>query len=217
MNELPPPPVYSRMRKPLVLFLTLLATVAVSPASMINELDAKDRAKLESGGNVLVAIEKPGATWPEVRIYRKVNATPQGVTDLFLDYENAGSFIHNLKSAVVENEPDGNTKDVRYTVKLPVLFTISYLVRNRYEKTPEGYTVHWNLLESLFAKSAIGKLRVEPHGETSVICYANHVEPATRLVAGLRNQALKEASNTVDAIVKEAERRHAAGGVQAKL
>ena len=217
MNELPPPPVYSRMRKPLVLLLTLLATVAVSPASMINELDAKDRAKLESGGNVLVAIEKPGATWPEVRIYRKVNATPQGVTDLFLDYENAGSFIHNLKSAVVENEPDGNTKDVRYTVKLPVLFTISYLVRNRYEKTPEGYTVHWNLLESLFAKSAIGKLRVEPHGETSVICYANHVEPATRLVAGLRNQALKEASNTVDAIVKEAERRHAAGGVQAKL
>jgi hypothetical protein len=205
------------MRKPLVLSLTLLAMVAVSPASMINELDAKDRAKLESGGNVLVAIEKPGATWPEVRIYRKVNATPQGVTDLFLDYENAGSFIHNLKSAVVENEPDGNTKDVRYTVKLPVLFTISYLVRNRYEKTPEGYTVHWNLLESLFAKSAIGKLRVEPHGETSVICYANHVEPATRLVAGLRNQALKEASNTVDAIVKEAERRHAAGGVQAQL
>jgi hypothetical protein len=77
--------------------------------------------------------------------------------------------------------------------------------------------VHWNLLESLFAKSAVGKLRVEPHGETAVICYANHVEPATRLVAGLRNQALKEASNTVEAIVKEAERRHAVNGPQAKL
>ena len=212
MNEHPLPPVYSRMRKPLILFLTLLATAAASPASMVNELNTQDRAKLESGGNVLIAVDKPGATWPEVRIYRKVKATPQGVTDLFLDYENADSFIHNLKSAVVENEPDGNTKDVRYTVKLPVLFTISYLVRNRYEKTPNGYTVHWNLLESLFAKSAVGKLRVEPHGETAVICYANHVEPATSLVAGLRNQALKEASNTVDAIVKEAERRHAAGG-----
>lgn len=218
MNESRPTPVYSFMRKPLVLFSALLATAAVSPASMINELSAPDRAKLESGGNVLLAIDRPGATWPEVRIYRKVNATPQGVTELFLDYENADSFIHNLKSAVVENQPDGNTKDVRYTVKLPVLFTISYLVRNRYEKTPNGYTVHWNLLESLFAKSAVGKLRVEPHGETAVICYANHVEPATSLVAGLRNQALKEASNTVDAIVKEAERRHAAGGgAQAKL
>ena len=198
------------MRNPLLLLLTILV-VAAAPAgaAVVDELGAADRAKLESGQSVMTTIEKPGATWPEVRIYRKVKATPEGVTDLFLDYENADSFIGNLESAVVEKQPDANTKDVRYTVKLPVLFTISYLVRNRYEKTPEGYTVHWNLLESLFAKSAVGKLRVEPHGDMAVICYANHVEPATRLVAGLRGQAMKEASNTVDAIVKEAERRHA--------
>jgi hypothetical protein len=197
------------MRKPLLLLLTILAAAAPAGASVVDELGAADRAKLESGQSVMTTIEKPGATWPEVRIYRKVKATPEGVTDLFLDYENADSFIGNLESAVVEKQPDANTKDVRYTVKLPVLFTISYLVRNRYEKTPEGYTVHWNLLESLFAKSAVGKLRVEPHGDMAVICYANHVEPATRLVAGLRGHAMKEASNTVDAIVKEAERRHA--------
>lgn len=197
------------MRKPMLLLLATLAAAAPVGASMVDELGASDRAKLESGQGVLVTVDKPGATWPEVRIYRKVEATPEGVTKLFLDYENAGSFIDNLESAVVEKQPDANTKDVRYTVKLPVLFTISYLVRNRYEKTPEGYTVHWNLLESIFAKSAVGKLRVEPHGETAVICYANHVEPATRLVAGLRGHAIKEASNTVDAIVKEAERRHA--------
>jgi hypothetical protein len=197
------------MRKPLLLLLTILAAAAPAGAAVVDELGAADRAKLESGQSVMTTIEKPGATWPEVRIYRKVKATPEGVTDLFLDYENADSFIGNLESAVVEKQPDANTKDVRYTVKLPVLFTISYLVRNRYEKTPEGYTVHWNLLESLFAKSAVGKLRVEPHGDMAVICYANHVEPATRLVAGLRGQAMKEASNTVDALVKDAERRHA--------
>jgi hypothetical protein len=198
------------MRKPLVLLLAALLPAAPARASMLQELNPGDRAKLESGQGVLMTVEIPGATWPEVRIYRRVKATPEGVTNLFLDYENAGSFIHNLQSAVVEKQPDRNTKDVRYTVKLPVLFTISYLVRNRYEKTPGGYTVHWNLLESLFARSAVGRLRVEPHGDAAVICYANHVEPATKLVAGLRGQALKEASNTVDAIVKEAERRHAA-------
>jgi hypothetical protein len=220
MNDHLLPSVYCFMRKLIPLFFSVVFVATTARAEMLSELSAADRAKLESGDNVLTTIEKPGAIWPEVRIYRKVNATPQGVTDLFLDYENANSFIGNLKSAVVENEPDGNTKDVRYTVKLPVLFTISYLVRNRYEKTPEGYTVHWNLLDSLFAKSAVGKLRVEPHGDTAVICYANHVEPATKLVAGLRGQALKEASKTVDAIVKEAERRHAAAGgttTQAKL
>jgi hypothetical protein len=196
------------MRKPLVMFVTVAALAASASASMLAELSDQDRTKLESGQVVVATIEKPDAIWPEVRIYRKVKATPQGVTDLFLDYEKADSFIDNLESAVVEKKPDANTKDVRYTVRLPVLFTISYLVRNRYEKTPEGYTVHWDLLESLFAKSAKGSLRVEPHGDTAVICYANHVEPATKLVAGLRGRALKEASKTVDAIVKEAERRH---------
>lgn len=220
MNGHPLPPVYSLMRKLATLLFSVLLCTAAARAEMLTELSPADIAKLESGENVLTTIEKPGAIWPEVRIYRKVNATPQSVTDLFLDYEHANTFISNLKSAVVENEPDGNTKDVRYTVKLPVLFTISYLVRNSYEKTPEGYAVHWNLLESLFAKSAVGQLRVEPHGDIAVICYANHVEPATKLVAGLRGQALKEASKTVDAIVKEAERRHAAAGgetAQAKL
>lgn len=194
------------------LLLTLATAAFQLPvaAGILDELSPADRARLEKGGNVLVTREKPGAVWPEVLIYRKVEATPQGVTDLFLDYENANTFIANLDSARVEHEPDANTKDVRYTVRLPVLFKISYLVRNRYEKTPGGYTVHWNLLESIFAKSAIGALRVEPFGDTAVICYANHVEPATKLVAGLRGLALKEASKTVDAIVAEAERRHAA-------
>ena len=208
------PSVYFPMRKPLLLLVTALAFTAPARSVMTNELSAADRSKLEAGESVLITVEKPGATWPEVRIYRKVKATPEEVTALFLDYENADSFIDNLKSAVVENEPDANTKDVRYTVKLPVIFTISYLVRNRYEKTPEGYTVHWNLLEALFAKSAVGSLRVEPHGDITVICYTNHVEPATRLVAGLRGHAIKEASNTVDAIVKEAERRHTKSGQQ---
>lgn len=214
MNICPHRFVSPTMSKFLFSFGVLLALLTIAPAGMVDELSVQDRTQLEKGGNVLKTREIDGATWPEVRIYRKVKASPQGVTNLFLDYENANTFIENLDSAVVEHKPDANTKDVRYTVRLPVLFSISYLVRNRYEKTPNGYTVHWNLLESIFAKSAKGSLRVEPHGDTAVICYANHVEPATKLVAGLRGQALKEASRTVDAIVKEAERRHAATPAQ---
>jgi hypothetical protein len=199
------------MMRPTIAALTVLFTVALhAPAAVVEELSPQDLAKLETGQNLVTSIDKPGAVWPEVRIYRKVKATPEGVADLFLDYENASSYIESLDSAVVENKPDANTKDVRYTVRLPVLMSISYLVRNRYEKTPHGHAVHWNLLDSIFAKSADGSLRVEKHGDDTIICYTNHVEPASRLVASLRGHAVKEASRTVDAIVKEAERRHAA-------
>lgn len=213
MNISPSRPVSTLMRALAAAVSALLLASTLAPASMVEELSAADQKKLESGGSVLTTIDKPGAIWPEVRIYRKVNATPQGVTDLFLDYEHANTFIENLESAKVEKEPDPNTKDVRYIVRLPIIFSINYLVRNHYEKTPQGYKVSWHLLEPPFAaKSAVGSLRVEAHGDTSVICYANHVEPATRLIAGLRGHAIKEASKTVDAIAKEAERRHAAAG-----
>ncbi len=209
MNVMHPAPVSTRVRILILPVLGLLLLAGAASAAIVEELSESDRAKLETGENVVITVDKKGAIWPEVRIYRKVKATPQCVTDLFLDYEHANTFIHNLESAKVENEPDANTKDVRYKVRLPIIFSISYLVRNRYEKTPEGYTVYWNLLEPPFAaKSAVGSLRVEPHGEKAVICYANHVEPATKLIAGLRGHAVKEASKTVSAIVKEAERRH---------
>lgn len=209
MNALPVHPVSLLMRKIAFALVTLLSAVALAPASIVSELGSDDQAKLDNGETVVLTVEKEGAVWPEVRIYRKVKATPQGVTDLFLDYEHANTFIDNLESAKVEKEPDANTKDVRYVVRLPVIFSINYLVRNRYEKTQDGYKVSWHLLEPPFAaKSAVGSLRVEPLGDKSVICYANHVEPATRLIAGLRGHAIKEASKTVDAIVKEAERRH---------
>lgn len=210
MNASQPLTVTRKMRTTATaLILSLLFLADFSAAALIGELSEADRKKLESGESVVVTVEKEGAVWPEVRIYRKVKATPQGVTDLFLDYEHANTFIENLESAKVEKEPDANTKDVRYTVRLPIIFTINYLVRNRYEQTADGYTVSWHLLEPPFAaKSAVGSLRVEPQGDEAVICYANHVEPATRLIAGLRNHAIKEAVKTVNSIVKEAEKRH---------
>ena len=209
MNTHHPHPAPNPLRPLILTIFSLLLLAGAATAAIVGELSDKDRRKLDAGQSVVITVEKEGAVWPEVRIYRKVKASPQGVTDLFLDYENANSFIDNLESAKVEKEPDANTKDVRYIVRLPIIFSINYLVRNRYEKTPEGYTVSWHLLEPpLAAKSAVGSLRVEPHGDQSVICYANHVEPATRLIAGLRGHAIKEAGKTVDAIVKEAERRH---------
>lgn len=222
MNERRHTPVYSFMRKLIPYLFVVLLGAPGARAEMLSELSAADKAKLENGDSVVLTVEKEGAVWPEVRIYRKVQATPQGVTDLFLDYEHANSFIDNLDSAKVEKEPDSSTKDVRYVVRLPIIFSINYLVRNHYEKTQDGYKVSWHLLEPPFAaKSAVGSLRVEAHGDKSVICYANHVEPATRLIAGLRGHAIKEASKTVDAIVKEAERRHVASAgatqTQAKL
>lgn len=192
---------------PLLLALTTFA----AHGGLVDELAADQRRALDLGEAVVVTRNIEGATWPEIRIYQRVKAPAADIAALFLDYENAPSYIPNLKEVRIVGEPAPQSTDIRYTVKLPVVFTTSYTVRNTYSREGNLYVVRWNLLEAFLARSATGSLRVEPRGNEAIVCYANHVEPLTRLVAGLRGQALAEAKSTIQAIATEAERRAAAG------
>jgi len=208
----------------ILFFLTLSGAVSQELSSPSVNFSSKELKELRDGKSVLRVIDKEGYVWPEVQVYRKVKASPSLLINLFLDYEAAPDYIPHLLSAKVKaSAQGGHLKDVLYTVKLPVLFKVSYLIRNHYTFLGNDcYRVDWNLLRSAFAKSAVGSLRVEPYqvalgessalnseqpAEFSLMSYSNHVEPATRLVASLRGQAEKEALKTVEAIVKEAEAR----------
>ncbi|MFM8683199.1 MAG: hypothetical protein ACKOEG_05400, partial [Chthoniobacterales bacterium] len=71
MNGRHTPSVYGSVRKLIPLFLSVFILASTARAEMLSELSPADLAKLESGENVLTTIDKPGAIWPEVRIYRK--------------------------------------------------------------------------------------------------------------------------------------------------
>lgn len=201
-----PMPTYPQIPKGLLgVVTTLLIITSGLDGSIISGLDPNQINSINQGKEVLVTRDM-GKTWPEVIIYKKVNANANSLKDLFIDYENASTYIPSLKSARIENSPSKDIKDVRYTVRLPIILSISYLVRNKYEKTELGHKVSWNLLESAIVNSAQGSLTIEPiDPNSSVICYRTHIEPATRLVSRLKGHAIKEASLTVEAIVSKAE------------
>ena len=175
---------------------------------MVKEVPKSQRNELAGGVTVVKSTAVAGAPWPQLSLYRVVNAPPSVVSDLFTDYNSAPSYTPGILSAqVIANNPDG-TKDVRYTVKVPVLQKISYIVRNTYANSGQTYTVSWKLLQSPLAKQSDGSLRIEPYdGDRTLLCYTNLCVPITNLVAGLKNQALVEAKNTVLALAAEAERR----------
>lgn len=176
-------------------------------AQIHEELKPEQIKEINNGSEVLITKEV-NKTWPEVIIYRKIDAPADMVAELFVNYEGAHTYIPNVKAAKIENSPGKNIKDVRYTIKPPIIKPITYLVRNTYQKTEHGHKISWTLLESPIVSSAVGSLRIESldkGGNTSIICYKTHVEPATSLLAGLRGYAIKEASNTVASIAKKAE------------
>lgn len=177
-------------------------------AALIDEVPSDQKSQLEAGQVVVKSKEIPKAPWPELSLYQVVDAPPKVVWNLFTDYDSAAVYTPNLIAAeVIEEHPDGS-KDVKYTVKVPVLQKIAYTVRNQYQKKGDSYEVDWKLLKSPLAKSSDGSLRIEPYGKKqTLMCYTNLCVPITSLVAGLKNEALKEAKKTVAAITGEAEKR----------
>ncbi len=195
------------MKSP-VLFASVFFVAVSLMADLVKEVPKSQRDELAEGQTVVRSTDMPGLPWPQLSLYRVVNAPPSVVADLFTDYDSAPSYTPGLLNAqVVSTNPDG-TKDVRYTVKVPVIQRTSYLVRNTYRKQGSNYTVSWKLLQSPLAKQSDGSLRIEPYdGNRTLLCYTNLCVPITNLVSGLKNQALVEAKNTVLALATEAERR----------
>jgi len=192
-----------------ILHLVAALTLATSAAraDMWSDLTPAQQTQITAGQSVTVTTDVPGGTWPEIKIYRQVGATPAQVAALFTDYAQAPTYIPNMLSAKVINEPSPGVKDVEYTVKFPILQKVSYSVRNVYAQNNGTYTVKWSLLKSTLAKSSSGSLVVEPRGNQSLMCYTNLAQPITGLAAGLKNQAIEEAQTTVIAIATEAEKR----------
>lgn len=195
------------MKTVLALLLVILSASALV-ADLIKEVPKSQRDELAEGQTVVRSTDVPGSPWPQLSLYRVVNAPPAVVAALFTDYDAAPSYTPGLLAAqVIATNPDG-TKDVRYTVKVPVLQKISYTVRNTYSQSGPNFTVSWKLLQSPLAKQSDGSLRIDPYdGDRTLLCYTNLCVPITNLVSGLKNQALVEAKNTVLALATEAERR----------
>lgn len=195
-----------------VVLFCLIATVVFPElrADLLGEVSPSQRDELADGELIVMSKNVQGVPWPRLKLYQVVDAPPKVVADLFSDYAAAPDYIPGMLAAkVIATNPDG-TKDVQYKVKVPVLQSISYTVRNAYTQKGNTYEVKWTLLHSPLAKSSDGSLRIEPYGKgKTLMCYTNLCVPVTNLVAGLKNQALTEAKSTVRAIATEAKRRAA--------
>lgn len=202
------PGIYSCRMKPPAAFSLAFFLSALLHADLVKEVPKSGRQDLSEGQTVVKSTDVPGVPWPQLSLYRVVNAPPSVVSNLFTDYNAAPSYTPGLIQAqVIATNPDG-TKDVRYTVKVPVIQRISYVVRNTYQRQGENFTVSWKLIQSPLARRSDGALRIEPYdGNRTLLCYTNLCVPITNLVSGLKNQAVVEAKNTVLALATEAERR----------
>lgn len=174
---------------------------------ILDGLSEKQREEVLDGDQISVEETVEGKPWPRVRVYQKVEASPEEVAAVFSDYGQAHTFVPDVLSSRVVESRAPHTHDVEYEVEVPILPDERYTARNSLEALPGGgFRVSWKLLTALQTKDAVGNLTIEPLDDAdSVICYTNLVTPGSSMAGLLRKPAMARMRKTVEAIVEKVE------------
>lgn len=194
-------------------FLSLAVCLAALPAAtagLLDDLTREQRAELEKGGLIVLEQDIPGKPWPRVRIYKKIQATPEQVAAVFFDYNQAKTFIPDVLESRISKKISPCVMEVDYEVDVPILADEAYTARNEMKALQDGYQASWALLRALQTKAAEGNLLIEPfENGSSVIRYTNLVTPSSGMAKILKVPAMSRMQKTVLAIGEKVEQQKA--------
>lgn len=194
-------------------FFSLVACLAALPAAtagLLDDLTREQRANLEKGDLIVLEQDIPGKPWPRVRIYKKIQATPEQVAAVFFDYNQAKTFIPDVLESRISKKISPGVMEVDYEVDVPILADEAYTARNEMKTLQDCYQASWTLLRALQTKAAEGNLLIEPfENGSSVIRYTNLVTPSSGMAKILKLPAMARMQKTVLAIGQKVEQQKA--------
>ena len=192
-------------------FFSLVACLAALPAAtagLLDDLTREQRANLEKGDLIVLEQDIPGKPWPRVRIYKKIQASPEQVAGVFFDYNQAKTFIPDVLESRISKKISPGVMEVDYEVDVPILADEAYTARNEMKALQDGYQASWTLLRALQTKAAEGNLLIEPFEDgSSVIRYTNLVTPSSGMAKILKLPAMARMQKTVLAIGQKVEQQ----------
>lgn len=189
-------------------FALLTATALASEsATRWETLSAEQQASVRQGGLVTVEEEVAGGVWPRIILFLKVAATPEQVTAVFTDYASSVDFIPNVKVSRVELERSRRTSEVYYELALPLLPNERYTAINTVVQTgPDAYQVSWQVPKGRFFKTSRGSLTVTSLAGGALMRYENLVDPGAKIAKLLKQRAVHQAEETLQAIAGQVEK-----------
>jgi len=199
-------------------FLSLAACLAALPAAtagLLDDLTSEQRAELDKGDLIVLEQDISGKPWPRIRIYKKIQATPEQVAAVFFDYNQAKTFIPDVLESRISKKISPGVMEVDYEVDVPILADEAYTARNEMKAVQDGYQASWILLRALQTKAAEGNMLIEPfENGSSVIRYTNLVTPSSGMAKILKLPAMARMQKTVLAIGQKVEQQKSKNPVE---
>ena len=182
--------------------------IAAETDVLWNNLTEVQQRDLLAGKTVETEENVEGSAWPRFRVYQLVKAEPKSIAAVFWDCRRDPEYIPNCTAVTILSHPSPSVIEASYTLSMPFLLPDEvYVSKNVLRKPSEtSYEITWNVSEARYTKSAMGSLRIEPHGQGSILRYANLVIPGSRIAGLLRATAGSQVVESVKALTRRVER-----------
>lgn len=169
-------------------------------------LDQKQQELLTSGKQILLEESVSGVPWPAFHVYRLVNATPLQAAAVFWDIQEAPHYVPNCLAVFLEETSLPNVLVATYEIKVPFFSKEISKVRDELKELPAGgYQISWEVLQSKYSKAGRGSFVALPHGQGTLICYTNFINPGSAIAFILRKPAQEHVEKTVTSIAHHIE------------
>ena len=179
--------------------------VALAEGELWNALPHSEQRELLEGKAVELEENVDGSAWPRFIIYHLVKSSPASVAAVFWNCELDPKYIPTCTSVKILSSPETGVVNAQYTLRMPFFLPDEvYVSRNQLRKSsPSDYEISWRVTQSRYSKSSVGNLRIEEHGDRSLIRYTNLVVPSSRFAGLLRSTAATQAVESVKALAAQ--------------
>jgi len=191
----------------LILLTASTGVLFGSDLPLWEQLTPPQQLVLNSGRQVVIEEEVPDSPWPKLTIYQLVKSRSADVAAVFWNSELDTEYLPNCKSVRILDRPSREVHKAKFILRMPLLLPEELYVSQITIKSPSEsvYEISWKVLESVYSKECNGTIRIEPHGNNSLICYQNIVKPRSNFAVLLRWPARSTVVDSVKLLTHQVE------------
>jgi hypothetical protein len=185
-----------------IVFAILTQCILANPLEGLSQNDIK---AIESGEYLFKNKPVKNKPWPEITVYKTIDATSLESVAVFYALEHQPNYVPNLLKAQVVAQRVPTEADVRYELKMPwPLKNGKYIHGHKltYDK-PSTYKVSWWLVKSNTAKEVKGSATFYNYKNKTLLKYNSFVVPDSFLASFVETKMLEDVKASLISIHNE--------------
>jgi len=182
------------------LFSLILLPIAAFPFSS-KDMPDNDIDKLKKGELILIKRDVTKSVWPELTLYKKIDATPLEAAAIFMAFDHQKNYILDIVKSRPISMDSPTSIVVEYERKNPwPVPDEDYTNIHWFKKLPNGYHIKWQGLKSDNTEKVVGEAYFVDFGGKTLLRYTIEVHPKLKIAGMFTGTMISKTKESVEGI-----------------